>query len=241
MRTPVTAIQGYLGLLANPKTATLDDKARDYVTKAAAEATHLGNLFQDLLDTTKADDGRIIFHLQPLNTASLAATAVQDLAAKAASKNLTLAMAETKGLQPIFLVSADPDRLLEVLHNLIDNAIKYTNSGGITVAVTGDESMVAISVRDTGIGIAPDDAPHIFQKFYRIDNSDTRTVGGTGLGLYLTAQLVEKMRGEIRVESEPGKGSNFIVTMPRLSEADAKLASTGMALTPKAPGTVEGS
>ena len=100
---------------------------------------------------------------------------------------------------------------------MIENAIKYTPSGKITVTVRGDGDKAQIVVQDTGIGIAREELSHIFQKFYRIDNSDTREIGGTGLGLYIAKRRVEAMGGKIWAESELGKGSRFIIVLPRIS------------------------
>ena len=106
----------------------------------------------------------------------------------------------------------------EIMGNLIDNAIKYTPEGGsIYINVLGDGDRVLINVTDTGMGISSDDLAHIFQKFYRADNSDTRTIGGTGLGLYLVKQRVEAMGGRVWAESAFGEGSTFYVSLPRIT------------------------
>ena len=106
----------------------------------------------------------------------------------------------------------------EIIDNLLGNAIKYTPTGGsVYVNVRGDGDRVLINVTDTGIGISNDDLPHIFQKFYRSDNSDTRTIGGTGLGLYIVKKRVEAMGGRVWAESAFGEGSTFYVSLPRIS------------------------
>ena len=112
----------------------------------------------------------------------------------------------------------DINFMREIMDNLIENALKYTPSGGsIYVNVRGDGDRVLINVTDTGIGISSDDLGHIFQKFYRADNSDTRTIGGTGLGLYLVKQRVEAMGGRVWAESAFGEGSTFYVSLPRIT------------------------
>ena len=105
----------------------------------------------------------------------------------------------------------------EILDNLIENAVKYTAAGWVTINIRADEHNVQIIVEDTGIGIPREEMSHVFQKFYRVDNRDTREIGGTGLGLYLVKQRVESLNGRIWVESERGHGSRFIVMLPRLS------------------------
>ena len=106
----------------------------------------------------------------------------------------------------------------EIINNLIENAIKYTPAGWVTVNVRADNYNVQIIVEDTGIGVPREELTHIFQKFYRVDNRDTREIGGTGLGLYLVKQRVEAMNGKIWAESEVGKGTRFIIMFPRISE-----------------------
>ena len=110
----------------------------------------------------------------------------------------------------------------EIIDNLIENAVKYTPEGWVTVNVRADQRNVQIIIADTGLGIAQEEVNHIFQKFYRVDNSDTREIGGTGLGLFLVKQRVEAMSGRVWVESQKGKGSRFIVMFPRLSSEEYK-------------------
>jgi two-component system, OmpR family, sensor histidine kinase VicK len=99
--------------------------------------------------------------------------------------------------------------------------MKYTMSGSIQVRLTGDDSIIQIQIQDTGNGIPPDDIPHLFQKFYRVDNSTTRSIGGTGLGLFICKKIVELYNGRIWVESEFGKGSIFFINLPRLNTQQA--------------------
>ena len=126
-----------------------------------------------------------------------------------------------KQIEQLVYAAVDLDFLREILDNLIENAIKYTPDGGeIWVNARGDGDKVLINVTDTGIGVSPEDAGHIFQKFYRVDNSQTRQIGGTGLGLYLVKQRVEAMDGRVWVESAFGDGSTFYVSLPRLTPAE---------------------
>lgn len=226
MRTPVASIEGYLGLALNPKTATIDERARKYLEEAHASSKHLGRLFKDLLDVTKLDDKKIRVQLTPVEMAST----VRSIA------NGQVPMMSEKGIHYTFganaarsdntarvvnqevYASVDIDFLREAVNNLVENAIKYTApGGGIWVNVRGDDDRVLINVTDTGIGISPDDLKHVFQKFYRADNSQTRTVGGTGLGLYLVKQRVEAMGGKVWAESSFGEGSTFYLSFPRIT------------------------
>ncbi|OYX43401.1 hypothetical protein B7Y94_01685 [Candidatus Saccharibacteria bacterium 32-49-12] len=230
MRTPVASIEGYLGLALNPATAQIDDKARDYITKAHQSARHLGELFQNLLDISKAEDGRLKNEPQVIDVAAMTGSIFESLEPLAKSKQLRYffkpnpsfeADSAERRLQPVFYSNIDPSHFRELVGNLIENAIKYTPAGEVIVDVGGDEKLVTVSVQDTGIGIPSEDLPHLFQKFYRVDNSDTREIGGTGLGLYLSRKLAEAMGGHLRVESEYKKGSTFFLDIPRLSHEEA--------------------
>jgi signal transduction histidine kinase len=146
----------------------------------------------------------------------------------------------SKTVSPVYYSYIDQDQLREVLNNLIDNAIKYTKAGNVTIDVTGDQSNISVSITDTGIGVPPEDVAHLFQKFYRVDNSDTREIGGTGLGLYISRRLIESNNGHIGVNSEYGKGSTFFITIPRIShdradELIADQAQQAAAVPPRVP------
>lgn len=235
MRTPVASIEGYLGLALNPATAQIDDKARDYINKAHESAQHLGRLFQDLLDVTKAEDGRLSNNPKVVDVVVFAHDIVQGLLPKAQEKGLRVLYkpmpdnnsdqheGSDRRLSPVFYADLDNDHLREVIANLVENAIKYTLHGDVVIDVSGDNEHVVISVSDSGIGIPAEDMPHLFQKFYRVDNSDTREIGGTGLGLYLCRRLAEAMNGRIWAESEYKKGSTFYVELPRISHEEAMI------------------
>ena len=229
MRTPVASIEGYLGLALNPATAHIDEKARDFITKAHESAQHLGRLFQDLLDISKVEDGRMKNNPKIINVNEFLKDIFDGLATKASEKQLNyifmpdiVGESKEKSLQPIFYANIDPDHFREVVSNLIENAIKYTPSGEVVVNITGDDKQISVSVKDSGIGIPAEDIPHLFQKFYRVDNSDTREIGGTGLGLYLSRRLAEAMSGNLRVESKYKEGSTFYLEIPRMSSSEAK-------------------
>ncbi|HVX24511.1 MAG TPA: ATP-binding protein [Candidatus Saccharimonadales bacterium] len=234
MRTPVAAIEGYLALALNDKVSTVDERARGYLEKAHSSTQHLGKLFQDLLTSAKAEDGRLVSHPGVIEIGSYLEQVTSDLRFAAEKKGLAVdfsvgnnsivnkrkAMTE-KIVKPLYYVYADPDRLREVITNLFDNAVKYTDEGKITIGLTGDNQVVQCSVSDTGPGIPADDLPHLFQKFYRVDNSTTRTIGGTGLGLFICKKIIELYNGRIWVESELGKGSSFYINLPRLTNQQA--------------------
>lgn len=232
MRTPVAAIEGYLALALNENVSKIDSKARSFLLKAHESTSHLGKLFQDLLTSAKAEDGRLVSHPVPLEMSEFLVTLSDSLRFSAEKKGLLLDfvlgapsgenVTNGKVIKPLYYINADPDRLREVITNLFDNAVKYTESGRISLGLTGNKDIVQFYIKDTGPGIAKEDVPHLFQKFYRVDNSSTRTIGGTGLGLFICRKIVELYNGRIWVESEIGKGSTFFINLPRISSARAQ-------------------
>jgi PAS domain S-box-containing protein len=238
MRTPVAAIEGYLSLALNDKVATIDTRAKEYLMKAHASTQHLGQLFQDLLTSAKAEDGRLTNHPRVVEIGEFLEQLTQDLRFTAEKKNLyveflvgnsntvdattPVQLGVDKVVRPLYYALVDPDRLREVITNLFDNACKYTDEGKISLGLTGNDSVVQMYVRDTGHGIPAEDIPHLFQKFYRVDNSATRTIGGTGLGLFICRKIIELYQGRIWVESSLGKGSTFYINLPRLSTQRAE-------------------
>ncbi len=233
MRTPVAAIEGYLALALNDKVSKVDAHAREYLDKAHASTQNLGKLFQDLLTSAKAEDGRLVNHPEVIEMGEFIEQLTDSLKFSAEKKGLLTefilgtsdkgnnAIGGGKVVKPLYYVFADPDRLREVITNLFDNAVKYTETGKISLGLTGNKDLVQIYVRDTGPGIPAEDVPHLFQKFYRVDSSATRTVGGTGLGLFICRKIIELYQGRIWVESGVGSGSTFYINLPRLSNDKA--------------------
>jgi PAS domain S-box-containing protein len=236
MRTPVAAIEGYLALALNDKVAKIDSKARDYLEKAHSSTQHLGKLFQDLLTAAKTEDGRITNHPTAVEMGQFLQEITDDIRFTAEKKNMLVEyqigssggsvtangnQAGQKVIKPLYFVHVDPDRMREVIINLFDNAVKYSDQGKITIGLTGDDKVVQFRISDQGQGIPAEDVGHLFQKFYRVDNTATRTIGGTGLGLFICRKIVELYDGRIWVESQVGKGSTFFINLPRLSTSQA--------------------
>ena len=226
MRTPVASIEGYLSLALNPQTATIDERARGYLNAAHSSSQHLGKLFRDLLDATKLEDGHLHPHFEPVEMVGTIKQIIDGYAVAAKNaklnyqfgSNRSSSVSEVRRLDQVVYGYIDVNFMREIMGNLVENAIKYTPAGGsVYVNVLGDGDRVLINVTDTGIGISSDDIHHIFQKFYRADNSDTRTIGGTGLGLYIVKQRVEAMGGKVWAESAFGEGSTFYVSLPRIT------------------------
>lgn len=235
MRTPLAAIEGYLALALNDRVSVIDEKARGFLDKAHASTQQLGNLFQDLLTSSKAEDGRLSNHPVLIEMGEFCEKLTDELRFAVEKKHLgmefvigsdeisneTTGQGSSRVLRPFYYVYADPNRLREVITNVFDNAVKYTDQGKISIGLTGDNEVVQFYVRDTGPGIPSSDIPHLFQKFYRVDNSTTRVLGGTGLGLFICRKIVELYHGHIWVESTVGKGSTFFVDLPRLTTQKA--------------------
>lgn len=235
MRTPVAAIEGYLSLALNEKVATIDNRARGYLDKAHSSTQHLGTLFQDLLTSAKAEDGRLTSHPQVVEVGEFLEQLTGDLRLVAEKKglftefvfgannviNATKGQGGERTVRPLFYTYIDPDRFREVITNLFDNAVKYTSEGKVSIGLTGNDKVVQCYVRDTGPGMPAEDLPHLFQKFYRVDNSATRTVGGSGLGLFICRKIIELYNGRIWAESKLGDGSSFYINLPRLSTEKA--------------------
>lgn len=236
MRTPVAAIEGYLSLALNDKVANIDSKARGYLEKAHSSTKHLGKLFQDLLTSAKAEDGRLTSHPTVVELGDFMEKLSSDLKLVADQRGLEMefrastddtivatkeAVGAERVVRPLYYIYADPERLREVITNLFDNAVKYTAEGKVTLCITGNTQVVQCYVRDTGPGIPHDDLNHLFQKFYRVDSSATRTIGGTGLGLFICRKIIELYGGQIWAESTLGKGSTFYFNLPRLDNKKA--------------------
>jgi PAS domain S-box-containing protein len=234
MRTPVAAIEGYLALALNPTVSKVDEKARSFLQKAHESTQHLGRLFKDLLVSANAEDGRLVSRPSVIEVGELIEQLADYYKPLAGKKNLQLELITTSGaegpskkenlrvIKPLYYTYADRDRIKEIVSNLIDNAIKYTDTGKITVGITGNNEVVQFFVKDTGVGIAPEDVPHLFQKFYRVDSSATRVTSGTGLGLYICKKIVDLYKGRIWAESKLSVGTTFFVNLTRLSSTEAE-------------------
>lgn len=237
MRTPVAAIEGYLALALNDKVSKIDANARDYLTKAHMSTQHLGQLFQDLLTSAKAEDGRLTSHPAVVEMGEFITQLSEDLRFGAEKKGLAMELVvnskiddkgvvdtsqSLKTIQPLYYCYIDPDRVREVITNVFDNAVKYTPEGRVSIGLTGNQQVVQVRISDTGPGIPEEDLPHLFQKFYRIDNSITRSIGGTGLGLFICKKIIELYNGNIWAESKVGEGSTFYINLPRLTSSKAE-------------------
>ncbi len=214
LRTPMNGVIGMAGLLAETK---LDPEQRDLVRTLAGSADTLLKLLNDVLDLSKIEAGRLTLEETSLDVGQVTADVVALLELQAKRKGVAL-RAQIAPEVPRRLVG-DPVRTRQILLNLVSNAIKFTSEGSVAVSVACESAsegsaVIRIEVTDTGIGIAPEAARRIFEKFTQADDSTTRRFGGTGLGLTITRQLTELMGGSIDLESTPGEGSTFRVRLP---------------------------
>lgn len=208
LRTPLNGILGFAELLE----LELDDPAQqEYATTIRTSGEHLLALVTDILDLAKIEAGRMDFNLTPLPLPDLLRDVVAMQRGHAQTKNLTLELIETDVPPQVF---SDDIRLRQVLLNLLSNALKFTEQGGVTVRARLEGARVRIEVQDTGVGISPADQAIIFEKFRQSESFMTRSQQGTGLGLTLAKELVEHMGGDIGAQSTLGTGSVFYVLLP---------------------------
>lgn len=210
LRSPLTAIRGYLDLLQD-KNLNLDEEGKKYFSNISHSVTRLNTLVQDMLEVSRLEGNRIPLALTEFNPQELIIQSVEELRSQAIEKGLELQVLE---LDPV-MVRADEDRTREILINLIGNALKYTAKGSVTVSGKVKEKEYLITVADTGFGISAEDQKKLFQKFSRIQNKNTESITGTGLGLWITHELAVRMGGTITVESIEGVGSHFTLHLPR--------------------------
>ena len=211
LRTPLTAIIGYEALLADGITGPVSQAQRSQLTRIKASATHLLTLIEEVLSLARIEAGREIAQREPIDVAALMRAAAELVAPLAAAKRLTCAV-RTPGHR--LSLSSDPVKVRQILVNLLANAVKFTERGEVTFSVRQDGPAVMFEVRDTGIGIAPENSERIFDAFWQVQQKPTRQVGGTGLGLHVSRRLARLLGGDITVESAPGCGSTFLLVLP---------------------------
>ncbi|MFA5294385.1 MAG: ATP-binding protein [Methanoregulaceae archaeon] len=211
LRTPLNSIIGFSGILLQGLAGPLNDEQKKQLGMVAESADHLLALINDVLDISKIEAGQLTLVTEPVDLKA-AFTKVTDIVRPlAGKKGLSLELT----IDPaVGVIRGDGRRIQQVLLNLLSNAIKFTEKGGIRVVCAQEGDQVLIQVSDTGIGISPEHMTRLFKPFSQIDTGLTRKYEGTGLGLSISQKLVEMMGGSIRVESEPGKGSTFSVSLP---------------------------
>jgi two-component system sensor histidine kinase BaeS len=207
LRTPLSNIRGYLEAIQDG----VVEPERGIIDSLYEEAMLLNHLVDDLQELSLAEAGQLKLERQPVALADIVDRAVEAIRPRAEVERVTVQV----DLSEELLVDVDPRRIGQVLRNLLENALTHTPPGGeIAVAARISDRWVEVSVRDTGSGIAAEDLPYVFERFYRSDRSRSRATGGAGLGLAIARQLVEAHGGDIWVESTPDEGSKFWFTLP---------------------------
>ncbi|OGC47223.1 hypothetical protein A2886_01075 [candidate division WWE3 bacterium RIFCSPHIGHO2_01_FULL_42_13] len=214
LRTPLTAMRGYLSLLGEDLKDKLDPNDTDYLEKSILSADRLHGLIENLLNISRIERGALVIQKTKQNWIDIVKSEMAEIEAEAQAANLTLELIEPKTAMPE--INVDKTTIVEVLSNLLDNSVRYTKPGGkITVSVEVSGDKVITHIEDTGIGIPQASIPHIFKKFYRVSTTVLRAgEKGTGLGLFISKEIVKMHGGEIWVKSEEGKGSIFSFSLP---------------------------
>ncbi len=218
LRTPMTAIRSYVWMALNRSDMQLTEKMEKYLSRTLLSTERLINLVNDMLNVSRIEAGSIEISPSQFDIIELAKEVADEVMPKAAEKGIKL-IVESQNIPHVF---ADPDKVHQVLLNLIGNALKFTpKDGSITVNFFTDGQVLDVSVKDTGPGISKEDLAKLFQKFGRLDNSyvASATTGGTGLGLYISKRLIDLMHGKIWANSEGlGKGTTFTFSLPLASQ-----------------------
>lgn len=209
LRSPLTAIRGYTSMLLDGSYGTFEDKQKDAINRVFESSTHLSKVVEDLLNVSKIEAGGMKYEMAPFDMEKAARDLATDLSITAEKKGLKLAF--TTDNKAPYTIHGDMEKLHQVMLNIIDNAIKYTEKGSITVSLSKipDTGMIRLAVTDTGMGISAEEKEKLFQKFSRGAGGKTNT-GGSGLGLYLAKQIAEAHGGHIMIDSPGvGLGSTF--------------------------------
>jgi signal transduction histidine kinase/Na+-transporting methylmalonyl-CoA/oxaloacetate decarboxylase gamma subunit len=210
LRTPLSYVKGYSQALDEGMLKTEEDRKK-YVKVIRQEADRLSRLVDDLFDLTQMDEGRLRLSKTQVNLNEIIGKMVHTTEPQAQVKNITL----QNHSNPLPAIQGDYDRLSQVIFNLLSNAIRHTPQGGKIVVSAGvDHHQVKLVVQDTGSGIPEKDLPYVWERFYRVDKSRARGLGGTGLGLPIVKQIVEGHKGSVDIESHKGIGTTVTVTLP---------------------------
>lgn len=210
LKTPMAVIKGSIENLMDGLTGKVDDKGKETLVGISHETDRLNNLVSDLLNVSRLEQGKVSYDIKPVDLCPLIQRIIVQLNPKAQSKHIVLKYEQNGAV----VVLVDEGRAIEIMTNLIDNAIKYSTQGEVKITHKFLADKIATSVRDSGIGMSADEREKLFTRFYRIKNNSTRGIAGTGLGLWIVKQYVENMRGTIHVESLEGVGSEFVITFP---------------------------
>jgi signal transduction histidine kinase len=213
LRTPLNSIIGFSGILLKEKQGPLNDEQKKQLGIVQNSARHLLTLINDILDISKIEAGQLKLSYQKFNLSEITEKVIDTCQPMADKKNLTLSVDINNKSEEII---SDPLRVQQILLNLVNNAIKFTEKGKVNIRIRSEQDSVRIEVVDTGIGIEKNKIDQLFKPFSQIDSGTTRKYEGTGLGLSICKKLTEMLHGTIEVQSSPGAGSTFIVTFQRV-------------------------
>jgi signal transduction histidine kinase len=224
LRSPLNTINGYLDLILEGIVGQISEQQQEFIRRARSSSEHLYALLEDLLLASRADAGQLRLNRAPVSLKELVTGAIDELEVTALDSKVRLE-AQLAADLPVLLI--DSVRLQQVLRNLLINALRFTPAGGcVTIGARvlstrqdGEQELIEVSVRDTGIGIAPEYHEHIFERFFQIPPTEGGRTSGQGLGLTIVKMIVELHGGQVRVESAPGAGSVFLFTLDILGQA----------------------
>ncbi len=209
LRAPLSAIRGYASMVVE---ADVSNEVRGFAEQVKDSAERLLLIVNDLLDVARLHSGQLAINMESINVSDIVKAVVDELQISAIEKQLGLTALAT---DVVHEVSSDPKRLHQALTNLVSNAIKYTPDGTIELSIEDKYNQVEIRVKDTGKGISFEDQKKLFAPFFRVNNDDVSKITGSGLGMWITKQLIELMGGSIAVESIKGVGTHLVVQLPK--------------------------
>lgn len=209
-RTPLTAIKGYASFLEESKAIPLQE--RRYATNIHLSAERLVILVSDFLEVARLQSGKMQMNVQPVNICNVLNRVVEDLTALAAEKDISLEFVQPKEQ---IILDTDADRMVQILTNIITNSIKYTESGKVVIICEETRGKVTLRIKDTGMGISAEDQQKLFTPFTRVGGVDQTTTTGSGLGMWITSQIVSLLHGTIGVESIKGVGTHVVITFAK--------------------------
>jgi PAS domain S-box-containing protein len=225
LRTPMTAIKGYVDLISAGTAGAVTETQNHFLEIIRSNVGRLANLVSDTLDLSRIEAGKIQLKLMPVSLVALVRQVVETLQQEFVSRSLKLQLELPHDLPMVY---GDPDRLVQILTNLMSNAYKYTPAGTVTIRAHRTGDTVQVDVRDTGLGINPENQARLFTRFYRVRTPETDSIAGTGLGLSIVKSLVELHGGKIWLDSQMGKGSTFSFTVPCVPEGLLEAAQAEM-------------
>ncbi|MFN8662080.1 MAG: PAS domain S-box protein [Thermomicrobiales bacterium] len=219
LRTPLQAVLGYADFLLSQRPGELSDEQREDIGYIHQGASRMVHLIEQLLDLSRMEAGRLDLAWEPVDVRHVLETVRQDITPQAEAKGLAVGIVAPARLPKTW---GDAGRVRQIVLNLAGNAVKFTEVGEIVIRAYQERGWVVVEVRDTGVGIAPEDLAHIFEEFRQVDGPRSRRHGGAGLGLAIAKRLAEQMGGSIAVESTPGQGSTFTLRLPVASRESTR-------------------